>query len=89
MNRSLAVLAAVLLALGAGTAVPAAAAAKTCTWQVTKVTTPAGYDERQTRVTGTDSHGNYSGTAESNASDAFTPVLWTNGQPRVADELSD
>jgi hypothetical protein len=89
MRKPIAVLAAVILASGVGIAVPAAAAAKTCTWQVSKVPTPDGGIERSTRVTGTDSHGNYSGWTSGFASDAAVPVLWTNGRPRIADELSD
>ncbi|MFC0541479.1 hypothetical protein [Kutzneria chonburiensis] len=89
MHKRVAVLATAMLALGVGTAVPAAAAAQTCTWQVSKVSTPAGYLERSTTVTGTDSHGNYSGTTGSVATDAAIPLVWTNGRPRVADELSD
>jgi hypothetical protein len=89
MHKRVAVLATAMLALGISTAVPAAATAKTCTWQVSKVSTPAGYLERSTTVTGTDSHGNYSGTTGSVATDAAIPLVWTNGRPRVADELSD
>ncbi|GAA3438789.1 hypothetical protein [Kutzneria kofuensis] len=89
MHRRTAVLATVLLALGAGTATPAVAAAETCDWHVAKVAAPAGYDERHTTVTGTDSHGNYSGWVLSNTSDSGVVVLWTNGQPRVVDEFAD
>jgi|SRR5882757_5702713 len=89
MHRRIGLLATAILAAGAVVAAPAAAASAACTWHVSKVPSPAGYDERYTTVTGTDSHGNYSGTVQSNTSDANRVVLWTDGQPRVVDLFDD
>jgi hypothetical protein len=88
--RRLGTLAAITLALGAILTAPAATAAPTsapCSWTVQKVVPPAGYEAQDTRVTGTDSHGNYSGFVY--VGDSSKVVLWTNGQPRVVDELAD
>jgi hypothetical protein len=89
MNRHIGLLAIAILAVGAVVGAPVAAAASTCTWHVSKVPTPAGYDERHTEVRGTDSHGNYVGIVLSTTSDAFRVVLWTDGQPRFVDLFDD
>lgn len=89
MHRRIGVVATAIITLGTITALPATAEAKTCDWQVSKVIAPAGYEAAHAWITGTDSHGSYSGTVDSTVSDAAVPVLWTNGQPRIADELSD
>lgn len=83
--RRLAIIAAMGLAFTT-LAAPAATAAS-CDWAVSKVTTPDGYDARSTYVRGTDSHGNYAGTASRPGANTADLVTWTGGQPRVVQEL--
>lgn len=59
-----------------------------CTWAVSKVPVPSGYDPQFTRVKGTDSHGNYAGTSQRSGTNTTDIVLWTGGQPRVVQELA-
>lgn len=89
MHRRIGVVAAAIIAWGTITALPATADTKTCDWTVAKVVAPDGYEADDAWITGTDSHGNYSGTVDSPTSDSAVPVLWTDGRPRIADELSD
>jgi len=86
--RSLALIAAIGLACTA-VAAPAAAAPDpaTCTWVVSKVLAPDGYEPTRTHVRGTDSRGNYAGTSTRPGTNTADLVLWTNGQPRVVDGL--
>ena len=84
--RRLAIIAAMGLAFTA-LAAPVAATAASCDWAVSKVMTPDGYDARSTYVRGTDSHGNYAGTASRPGANTNDLVIWTGGQPRVVQEL--
>lgn len=68
-------------------AAPVAATAAPCDWAVSKVMTPDGYEPRSTYVRGTDSHGNYAGTASRPGANTNDLVIWTGGQPRVVQEL--
>jgi len=88
MLRRIAALAFGALALGTVVAAPAAAAAEPCAWGVQKVLPPDGYDARFTRVTGTDSHGGYSGAVLDTGSDMDKVVLWTDGKPRIPGALA-
>lgn len=83
--------AAALAALTFGTVLtaPAAHAAEPCTWTVQKVPTPGGFEARYTRVEGTDSHGNYSGTVTDLSVNMARVVLWTDGQPRIPAALAN
>ncbi|MGW6929422.1 hypothetical protein ACWGE0_05095 [Lentzea sp. NPDC054927] len=87
--RSLALIAVVGLACTTLAAAPAVADVDPapCTWVVSKVLTPDGYNPDFTQVQGTDSHGNYAGTSLRPGANTFDLVLWTNGQPRVVDGL--
>ncbi|GAA3662344.1 hypothetical protein GCM10022267_55640 [Lentzea roselyniae] len=87
--RKLALVAALGLACTT-VSVPAMAAddPSQCTWAVSKVPAPSGYDPAFTRVKGTDSHGNYAGTSRRPGTNTNDVVLWTNGQPHVVQELA-
>ncbi|MEV4313869.1 hypothetical protein [Actinocrispum sp. NPDC049592] len=87
MDKRLGMLISAVLVAGVAAATPAQAAG--CTWTVEKVRTPAGYEDQRTRVEGTDSHGNYSGTTSSPASDSAKVVIWNQGEPHLADAFAD
>ncbi|MFD4639910.1 hypothetical protein ACFWN2_21540 [Lentzea sp. NPDC058436] len=62
----------------------AAAEASACDWVVSDVPVPSGHDPKFTTVRGTDSNGNYSGSARREGTGfTFDAVIWTGGQPRV------
>jgi hypothetical protein len=84
VHRRIGLIATAVVALGAITALPATAETKTCDWHVAKVPAPVGYTEQRTWVTGTDSHGNYSGWVESNIADELGDFTY----PQVVDENS-
>lgn len=84
--RSLALIAAVGLACSALTTSAVADPAQ-CTWQVSKVVTPDGYDPGFTKVLGTDSHGNYAGTSLRPGANTNDLILWTGGKPQVVQEV--
>ncbi|WHT16381.1 hypothetical protein N8J89_24960 [Crossiella sp. CA-258035] len=60
---------------------PPAAAAPDCTWQVSQVTAPDGYDPAYIQVTGVDGKGNYSGYYASSSSPVL--VRWQQGVPHI------
>ncbi|RDI26548.1 hypothetical protein [Lentzea flaviverrucosa] len=72
----------VLAAPGVAAADPAP-----CTWVVSKVAVPDGYEPTFTRVKGTDSHGGYAGTSLRMSANTDDLIIWTGGVPRVVHEL--
>jgi hypothetical protein len=94
-QRRLGALAAILLALAAVPAAPALAGTgpgtgpAACSWAFEKIAPPDGYSPPDVRITGTDSHGNYSGTVTNTATNSARLVIWTGGQPRIVPEIDD
>ncbi|MCE7003733.1 PKD domain-containing protein [Kibdelosporangium philippinense] len=60
----------------------------TCQWRVEKIKAPDGEEATSTQVNGTDSKGNYSGTAAVGIMEKMMVVLWTDGEPRIAHEFA-
>ncbi|HEY2063644.1 MAG TPA: hypothetical protein VGH57_35070 [Amycolatopsis sp.] len=91
VQRRLGTLAAALLALAAVPAAPALAGTgpAACSWTFEKIAPPDGYAPQDVRVTGTDSHGDYSGTVPNFATDSARMVIWTGGVPRIVPEIDD
>src|SRR5690349_16071772 len=88
--RGLAIIAAVGLACSAFTTSAVADPAQDptqCTWEVSKVATPDGYNPGFTKVLGTDSRGNYAGTSLRPGANTNDLILWTGGKPQVVQEL--
>ncbi|MFI6094343.1 hypothetical protein ACIA8G_02250 [Lentzea sp. NPDC051213] len=85
------VVALALTAAFAVVAVPNAVAEQgaPCTWAASKIAAPDGYDPAGVRVRGTDSRGNFVGVVSIPAANNSKVAVWTDGRPRVADELGE
>ncbi|WP_394618078.1 hypothetical protein JNUCC0626_02940 [Lentzea sp. JNUCC 0626] len=59
-----------------------------CTWVVSKVEVPDGYDPGLTFVRATAGGGDYSGVVRRPGTMTEDLVLWTNGKPRVVPEVA-
>ncbi|MFB9687470.1 hypothetical protein [Amycolatopsis plumensis] len=88
MFRRAAALTFAVLALGAAVTAPSAAAGEACTWTAHKIVAPDGYFDTDVTITGTDSHGNYSGYVLDRGVDMGKVVLWTDGAPRIPGALA-
>ncbi|MFT7865850.1 MULTISPECIES: hypothetical protein [Amycolatopsis] len=88
MFRRAAALTFAVLALGAAVTAPSAAAGEACTWTAHKIVAPEGYFDTDVTITGTDSHGNYSGHVLDRSVDMGKVVLWTDGEPRIPGALA-
>ncbi|MEU0534838.1 hypothetical protein [Amycolatopsis tolypomycina] len=88
MFRRAAALTVAVLALGAAVMAPAATAAAACNWTAHKIVAPDGYSDTEVTITGTDSHGNYSGHVLDRNVNQGKVVLWTDGEPRIPDALA-
>ncbi|MCE7003737.1 hypothetical protein LWC34_13000 [Kibdelosporangium philippinense] len=88
MYRSMVVTATLAASMVFALPAQAATGPQMCNWTVENIKPPEGHAPENVQVTGTDSHGNYSGNVYRPSTNSSTIVVWTNGEPRLPSEFA-